>query len=91
MNVNCSFHAQARKIYKLCHDETMQCLIRIKAGPSACDTCLELEDECPARSVMRHIDSQYAENGDLVKLHGLKNIKNGAVHITINDIDEALG
>jgi hypothetical protein len=85
VNVNVSHHAQARKIYKLCHDETQQCIIRVKAGPSACDVCLGLDDECPARSVMRHIDTQYAEYGDLVRLHGLKNIKNGAVHITIDD------
>lgn len=83
--MNVSYHAQARKIYKLCHDETMQCIIRVKTGPGACDTCLKLEDECAARSVMRHIDNEYAENGDLVKLHGEKNIKNGAVHIIIDD------
>lgn len=82
--MNVSHHLQARRIYKLCHDETLQCIIRVKAGARACDTCLELEDECPARSVMRHIDNQYADHGDLIKLHGLKNIKSGAVHVTVD-------
>lgn len=85
--MNVSFHEQARKIYKLCFEECRNCVIRVKTGQNACDTCLELNDECPARSVMRYIDSQYVANGDIVKLHGMKNIQNGSVRVTVTEED----
>lgn len=83
--MNVSFHPQARKIYKFCFELCKDCILRVKGGQKMCDTCVALEDECPARAVMAMIDSQYAAKGDLYKLHGEKNIRSGAVRVTINE------